>query len=216
MQNKKTINDQVYDAILENIVLLKYEPGEKLSEVQLSEELEVSRAPIKSALAKLEKEGFVKIKPQYGTFVSEISVKRAREICDIRILLETYAVQIAVEKITEVQIEEMQKLIEKMDQMHEDNEEKKQFIYSVDGKLHDMIYRISGNDVIEEIIGRYRPEIQRIQIANMTWANRKEATQEEMRNIVTALRNHDQQEAANAMRAHLSHIKDAIEGYNEK
>ena len=70
MLEKKTISDYVYEQILEDIVQLRYAPGEKISETQLAAVLEVSRAPIKSALAKLEKEGFVKIKPQYGTFVS--------------------------------------------------------------------------------------------------------------------------------------------------
>ena len=59
MLEKKTISDYVYDKILERIVQLEYAPKEKISETQLSASLDVSRAPIKTALAKLEKEGFV-------------------------------------------------------------------------------------------------------------------------------------------------------------
>ena len=57
MLEKKTISDYVYDKILEGIVQLTYAPGEKISETQLAAALDVSRAPIKSALAKLEKKG---------------------------------------------------------------------------------------------------------------------------------------------------------------
>ena len=50
MLEVKKISDYVYDAILKNIVELKYAPGEKISETMLSKELGVSRAPIKTAL----------------------------------------------------------------------------------------------------------------------------------------------------------------------
>ena len=88
MLEVKKISDYVYDAILKNIVELKYAPGEKISETMLSKELGVSRAPIKTALSKLEAKKLVEIRPQYGTFISRISPERAKNICEIRILLE--------------------------------------------------------------------------------------------------------------------------------
>ena len=131
MLEKKTISDYVYDKILEDIVQLKYVPGEKISETQLSAVLEVSRAPIKNALAKLEKEGFVSIKPQYGTFVSEISVERAKGICEIREILEAEAVRKAVHNISDETIQSLEKLFVRMDTMTELDDEKYQFIYYV-------------------------------------------------------------------------------------
>lgn len=211
MLEKKTISDYVYDKILEDIVQLKYVPGEKISETQLSAVLEVSRAPIKNALAKLEKEGFVSIKPQYGTFVSEISVERAKGICEIREILEAEAVRKAVHNISEETIQSLEKLFVRMDTMTELDDEKYQFIYEVDGKLHNAIYEASGNVIIAEIIQRYSPEIQRIQRANMTWADRKIPTQSEMKKILNALKERNEDKAAEAMKEHISNIKRTIE-----
>lgn len=211
MLEKKTISDYVYDKILEDIVQLKYAPGEKISETQLSAVLEVSRAPIKSALAKLEQEGFVSIKPQYGTFVSKISVERARGICDIREILEVEAIKKAVHNITDEQLKQLDGLFERMDSMKDIDDEKRQFIYDVDRKLHDAIYKASGNVIIAEIIQRYMPEIQRIQHANMTWADRKIPTQVEMKYILAALKERDEEKAALAMKEHISNIRETIE-----
>ncbi len=211
MLKAKKISDYVYEEILENIVQLKYQPGEKISESQLAREIGVSRAPIKSALAKLESEGLVSIRPQNGTFVSKISVERARNICDVRMLLETYAVRIAAERVTDQELEKVQKLFDQMNAIPDENEEKRQFIYDTDGRLHDLIYEISGNTIVGEVIERYRPEIRRIQYANMTWMNRKVPTQIEMKKIFAALRDHDPDAAEQAMREHLSNIKKAVE-----
>ena len=125
MLKAKKISDYVYEEILENIVQLKYQPGEKISESQLAREIGVSRAPIKSALAKLESEGLVSIRPQNGTFVSKISVERARNICDVRMLLETYAVRIAAERVTDQELEKVQKLFDQMNAIPDENEEKR-------------------------------------------------------------------------------------------
>ncbi len=211
MLEKKTISDYVYDKILEDIVQLKYAPGEKISETQLAAVLEVSRAPIKSALAKLEKEGFVSIKPQYGTFVSKISVERARSICDIREILEVAAVRKAAVNMTDGQLGELQARFDRMDAYKEFNDEKRRIIYEADGALHNAIYQASGNVIIAEIMQRYMPEIQRIQRANMTWADRKLSTQVEMKKILEALKGRDQAAAEEAMKEHISNIRETIQ-----
>ena len=204
MLEKKTISDYVYDKILERIVQLEYAPKEKISETQLSASLDVSRAPIKTALAKLEKEGFVSIKPQYGTFVSEISLERAKGICEVREILEVEAVKKAVHNITEKQLNQLEILFNKLDAMSEFNDD-------VDTQLHNAIYLAGQNIIIEEIILRYKPEIQRIQHANMTWADRKIHTQSEMKKIFNALKIRDEEQAAKAMKEHISNIRRTIE-----
>ena len=73
-----TIGDSVYEQLLEEILTLQYLPGEKLSEILLAEKYGVSRAPVRNALGRLEQDGLVRIKPQSGTIVSEISIQKAR------------------------------------------------------------------------------------------------------------------------------------------
>ena len=108
MFEKKTMSDYIYHEIKDAIVFLEYEPGEKLSEVQLAQKYNVSRSPVRAALAILERDGLVMIKPQSGTTVSEISFKRAQDMQQIRCLLEPHAARMAALHITDRQLEDLQ------------------------------------------------------------------------------------------------------------
>ena len=211
MLEVKKISDYVYDAILKNIVELKYAPGEKISETMLSKELGVSRAPIKTALSKLEAKKLVEIRPQYGTFISRISPERAKNICEIRILLEQYAIREAVKNITDQQVEKIGTIFGNLEQFDGSDQAHRELIYKADEELHELIYTVCGNSIIKEVIEQYRAEIRRIQYANMEWGNRKDSTQEEMREIFEALCARDEERAQKAMEKHLLNIKKTAE-----
>ncbi len=68
-------------------------PGTFLNEEKLSQWIEISRGPIREALSKIEKEGFVTIIPNRGTMVSNITVLEIKDIFKIRKLLEPVAVK---------------------------------------------------------------------------------------------------------------------------
>ena len=88
MLDNRTIGDSVYEKIKYDIVHLTLKPGEKLSEASLAEKYGISKAPIRVALRKLQEEGLIVIRPQSGSIVSPISISRAVNIIDIRLLLE--------------------------------------------------------------------------------------------------------------------------------
>ena len=211
MFKNKSISDSVYEKIMDDIVKLKYAPGEKLSENKLAEDLGVSKAPIKNALAKLEKGGYVTIRPQYGTFVMEVSAERARQICDVRMTLEAQAVRAAVGAISREQLDEFENRFRRIDDMEKDSDEKRENIYITDNILHQTIYKASGNEIIPEIMERYSPEIQRIQRVNMTWRGRGTETLAEMKKIFQALKENDADAAVKAMEEHIFNIKAAVQ-----
>jgi len=216
MFERKTIGDYIYEKLLDNIIQLHYEPGEKLSEGKLAEEYGVSRTPVHNAIVRLEREGMVTVIPQSGTFVSHLSIKKAQNICDIRLFLEIYAVKIAALKITNEQIADLKTMFEHMESLDKDSPEKSLYISVVDTHLHNAIYELCGNSLIPEIINRYLPEIQRIKRANIKWKDRKESTQIEMKKIFHALGTRNVEEAAEAMEVHISNIKTAIGNLSTK
>ena len=110
-----TIGDSVYEQLLEEILTLQYLPGEKLSEILLAEKYGVSRAPVRNALGRLEQDGLVRIKPQSGTIVSEISIQKALHICEIRLLLERYAIYIAAQTVTDGQLAQLQRWFDRLE-----------------------------------------------------------------------------------------------------
>ena len=81
-------------------------------EIQLANKLGVSRTPIREAIRKLELEGLVLMIPRKGAEVAEITEKNMRDVLEVRKALEELAVQLACEKITDEEIEEMKKAAE--------------------------------------------------------------------------------------------------------
>ncbi|MGI5910402.1 MAG: GntR family transcriptional regulator [Sphaerochaetaceae bacterium] len=83
----------VYEKIRDKIINCEYSPGTLLKEDILKEEYAVSRTPVREALARLENEGLIVIKPKKGILVSPITIEEANEIFEIRELFETYALR---------------------------------------------------------------------------------------------------------------------------
>ena len=82
----KTLTEEVYDRLREDIINLRLEPGEKVSEERLARRYSVSRAPIRDAIQKLLQEELVLVKPQVGTIIMPISLMRIRDVVEVRML----------------------------------------------------------------------------------------------------------------------------------
>ena len=210
MFENQTIGDAAYEQIKHDIIHLVLAPGEKLSEASLAKKYNISRAPIRVALRRLNEEGLIEIRPQSGSIVMPISVERALDIIDVRLLLEPYAVTLAVPHITDEDIAHLDEMFMRLDYMEPGSQERSRFISVVDIELHHLLQHRSGNAIIPEIIDRYASEIQRIRRANIQWKNRMNPSEQEMRHIFAAIKNRDVQETTQAMRFHLSKIRDAL------
>ena len=80
---------EILQVILDKILFMEFEPGSSINETALAKELGVSRTPIREALIILERERFIDIYPQRGTFVSLIDLDLVREIAYMRHILES-------------------------------------------------------------------------------------------------------------------------------
>lgn len=98
------LSEQVNDLLLEWIVNARLEPGQRLRESALAEELGVSRTPVREALKRLAADGFVTATARRGVYVSEIDRQRLEEILEVRYLLEMYAAERGVERISQEEL----------------------------------------------------------------------------------------------------------------
>ena len=106
------LRDVVFNTLRQAILRGELKPGERLMEIQLANKLGVSRTPIREAIRKLELEGLVLMIPRKGAEVAEITEKNMRDVLEVRKALEELAVQLACERITAEEIEEMKKAAE--------------------------------------------------------------------------------------------------------
>ena len=103
----ETVSDKVYRHLKDAIIRGDLRRGQRIVQEQLTEQLQVSRTPIRDALQRLTAEGLVVSKPFHGAVVFELSESELHELYDIRILMENYACQQTLFTITDEQLEKM-------------------------------------------------------------------------------------------------------------
>lgn len=100
LQNHRPLREIVYEELKRQIMIGEIPPGTRMMEVELAEDMGVSRTPIREAIRKLEKEGLVSIEPRRGAYASEISIKDMVDVLEVREFLEGMAAGLAAKKIT--------------------------------------------------------------------------------------------------------------------
>ena len=91
----KDLKNHTYCILKERLVNCIYPPGTLLNEAQLAADLGASRTPVREAISRLEMEGFVKIMPKKGIYVTDISLNDVLQIFQTRIEIEPIAVRLA-------------------------------------------------------------------------------------------------------------------------
>ena len=138
-----SLANQVYDTLEYNILSGKYAYGEIISETRLSEELGVSRTPIREAIRMLEQEGLAVTIPRKGAEVAKMTEKDMEDVLQIREALDELAAKIACEQISEEQLEELVATMHEFEESTKTDNVKK--IAEADVKFHDIIYQSTGN-----------------------------------------------------------------------
>jgi DNA-binding GntR family transcriptional regulator len=193
-----------YQKIKEGILELKYQPGEKLSEARLAADLKLGRSPVRSALARLERDGWVRVLPQHGTFVRQFSVEEVAAMSELRLILEAHAARVAA---TRVSPQELAALREAFDALKAKGPGKnfEQFL-ALDDLFHGMVYRVAGNPFVTNILQNLRDQIHWVRVTTATLPGRVEESLREMDRVLHAMEHRDPEAAATAMRQHIGNI----------
>ncbi len=176
-------------------------PGERLMEIQLAEELGVSRTPVREAIRKLELEGYVIMMPRRGTYVANLSIRDVNEVFEIRTSLDSLASGLAAERITDEELERLQRLLVMISEHIEKNDMEK--IVETDMEFHDILYQASRNTRLVGIIFNLREQLTRFRATSMAYPGRLKETLEEHRRIVEAIAQGDVLEAQHAPEDHM-------------
>lgn len=107
-------SQSVTDLLRAKIVEGHWNAGDRLGEVELAALLNVSRTPIREALARLAAEGLVVMSPNKGARVATWTAERLNEIFDLRLLLEPVATGMAVGRLSDEEIDDLEDLAERM------------------------------------------------------------------------------------------------------
>ena len=100
LEKVKSLKDQIYEIIKEDIINQTYQNNTVLNEKKISQELNVSKTPVREALKALEAEGWVEYVPYKGILVKQMSLSDLQDVFRVRKALEVMVTESAVEKIT--------------------------------------------------------------------------------------------------------------------
>lgn len=156
------LRDVVFNTLRQAILRGELKPGERLMEIQLANKLGVSRTPIREALRKLELEGLVNMVPRKGAEVADITEKSLRDVLEVRKALEELSVQLACEKITEEEIEELKRVAERFKDTLDDQDVTK--IAEADVAFHDVIYTATDNQKLILLLNNLREQMYRYRV----------------------------------------------------
>src|SRR6056297_2296916 len=99
MENTLSLKDKVYSKIKIAIIKGELRPDQPISETEMAVAMNISRAPIREALNKLEQDGFVVNIPRKGCKVTPITKKEISDIYEMRLVMEPFALQKSIDKI---------------------------------------------------------------------------------------------------------------------
>ncbi|HEY5557429.1 GntR family transcriptional regulator [Acetobacterium sp.] len=155
----KPLREIVFETIRCAIITGELKPGQRLMEVQLAEEMGVSRTPVRESIRKLELEGLVKMVPRKGAYVTPMSVNDLREMMEIRRALEGLAAELAAQNASQEQIEQLYLANQRFGEAALENDEEGIIKYDMD--IHEIIYKASGNLKLLQMINSLREQMQR-------------------------------------------------------
>ena len=150
-------------------------------------------------------EGFVVMIPRRGTYVSNMSIRDINDVYEIRISLDTLAAGLAAERISDEELEELQRLLVKVGNAIEENDMAK--VVEADIEFHDVLYKASRNERLRNIINNLREQITVIRGVSMRYPGRLKDTQEEHRRLVESIAARNVEKSQEAARIHLENAE---------
>ncbi len=205
LQNHRPLREIVYEELKRQILVGEIAPGTRMMEVEMAEDMGVSRTPIREAIRKLEKEGLVTIEPRRGAYASEISVKDMVDVLEVRQDLEGMAAALAAEKVTE---EEKQAFI-KVNSEYEEaiksgNTEE---IIRCDELFHQLIVSYSGNKTLNQLLSQVQELALRFRYIYYDDFSRYEKMPKEHEQIEEAILSGDSHKARIVAEEHVTKLK---------
>ncbi|MAO81928.1 MAG: GntR family transcriptional regulator [Nocardioides sp.] len=145
------------DAIRRKILSGQLQPGQRLIEERLTEELAISRPPLREALRLLETEGIIERLPRRGAFVKTLSDQDAHEVVVLRAALERLAFETGIPVSDEARLEPARRALEEMERCARD--EDRGALVEAGYRFHSALVKIAGNRQLEQIYASVQQKI---------------------------------------------------------
>lgn len=197
-----------YLQLRERLVMLDIAPGAPLNEQALAAELGVGRTPLREAIKRLEVERFVETFPRRGTFATRVDPTALAEISEVRRALEPLAARRAARMADPAARKDIDVVVAALRELTEDSPPRDHM--TMDVRVHQTVYALARNSHLESSLTHY------LFLAMRIWSvavRRLETVADhiaEHEHVLVAVRDGDEERAAQMMLDHMEHFESAI------
>ena len=199
-----SLADQAYRQLKQLIFDFALMPGDRCSESELAQRLSVSRTPLRQALQRLQRDGFLLVSPKVGWRVAPLDFDTFDELYDLRILIETHAAQLLALAEDRPMLQALADiwLVPEGERLADGAA-----VGQLDEQFHMRLVQASGNREMARVHREITERIRIIRRLDFTKPARVEATYDEHARILRAITRRRGDEAQRLLRAHIEQSK---------
>jgi DNA-binding GntR family transcriptional regulator len=197
----RPIREIVLERLRKAIIEGSLEPGDRLVETYIAENMGVSRTPVREAFRQLEIEGLAENVPRKGTIVKGISQKDILEIYEIREMLEGLSARLACSNISKQQIDDLKEKISKMEQLIDSKDSTG--YWKLHGEFHDIIQYVSGNKRLIDQMKQINEYLADLRTRTLVMDKRRRGAMDEHKKLIKAFEEKDGMLAEKIGREHV-------------
>jgi DNA-binding GntR family transcriptional regulator len=203
---RSSLSEQIYTALKADIHDFRLIPGDRLSEADIGNRMGASRTPVREALFRLRKEGFLEVEPKSGWFVRPLDFAKLEELYDLRIILELASVVRLCGRADETtpELDELKAVwlvpdTERLTDAHQ--------VGALDEAFHSVLVRSAGNAEVSRVHWEVTERIRIMRRLDFTRADRIAATYDEHAKILRAIIMRKADIAQYMLRSHVEQSK---------
>lgn len=198
---KEQKHEIAYKEIKEKIINREYTESTSISINTLSKQMNMSISPIRDALKKLQEEGFVRIIPNQGIYVRELSATEVAEMYDLRLALEEFIIRKVHPFLQESDYSDLEAMIQEQRKAFESGDDSS--FLKTDNEFHNYFNKYFQNSMILNTLARLEERLFHIWLRSLQVPGRMEASIEEHERVLSALKNNEIEKAFVFLEVHL-------------
>lgn len=207
----QSLVDVVTERLEAAIISGELAPGSRISELQLAKAFGVSRGPLREAVRRLEGRKLVERRPNIGVRIAKLSTRDLMDLLTVREALEGMASALAAERISDEELEALERLLQEHGNQRELRSGKGYYQESKDFDFHFRIARASDNErLVSMICGDLYHLLRIYRYKSSTLSGRATTALQEHQDILAALCRRDPRQAEDAMRTHIRNARQHV------
>lgn len=195
------LREQVVTLVRDAILGFRLQPGQRLVERELVEQLGISRATVREVLRQLAVEGLVTVVPQRGAMVTALSPDDAADIYEMRASLEALAVQRFVQRATPAQVIDLKDAVTEIERTADAVDSLDQL--GAKDRFYEVLFTGSGSEPLQQTLAGLQARVRLLRATSLAEPGRPREAAAELRAVVDAVEAGDAEAAAAACAHHI-------------